>query len=103
MAVCDVYEPHLQEAREKVAPEARQFTDYRKVLDQGDIDAVVIGGPDHWHVRMTIDAVGASKDVHVEKPVTHRMEEGEPLLRAVAESPSGSATGAGSGTSAAAR
>jgi predicted dehydrogenase len=86
MAVCDVYEPHRQEAREKVAPEAREFTDYRKLLEQSDLDAVVIGAPDHWHVPMTIEAVQAGKDVYVEKPVTHRIEEGEPLLKAVAES-----------------
>ncbi len=86
VAVCDVYEPRRLEAREKVAPEAREFTDHRKVLEQADIDAVVIGAPDHWHVPMAIDAVRAGKDVYVEKPVTHRIEEGEPLLRAVAES-----------------
>jgi predicted dehydrogenase len=85
VAVCDVYDPHRQEAKEKLAPEAREFTDYRKVLDQSDIDAVVIGAPDHWHVPMTIDAVHAGKDVYVEKPVTHRIEEGDPLLRAVAD------------------
>ena len=86
VGICDVYEPRRLEAREKVAPEAREFTDYRKVLEQADIDAVVIGAPDHWHVPMTIEAVKAGKDVYVEKPVTHRMEEGEPLLRAVTES-----------------
>ena len=84
-AICDVYEPRRQEAREKVAPHAREFGDYRKVLEQADIDAVVIGAPDHWHVRMTIEAVRAGKDVYVEKPVTHRIEEGEPLIAAVAE------------------
>jgi predicted dehydrogenase len=85
-AICDVYEPHLSEAREKVAPAARAFADYRKLLEQPDIDAVVIGAPDHWHVPMAIDAMRAGKDVYVEKPVTHRIEEGEPLLKAVAES-----------------
>jgi len=86
VAICDVYEPHRQQAREKAAPEAREFTDYRKLLELSDVDAVVIGAPDHWHVPMTIDAVRAGKDVYVEKPVTHRIEEGEPLLKAVGES-----------------
>lgn len=84
-AVCDVYEPHMQEAKEKLAPEAREFSDYRKVLELSDIDAVVIGAPDHWHVPMATDAVRAGKDVYVEKPVTHRIEEGEPLIKAVEE------------------
>jgi predicted dehydrogenase len=86
VSICDVYEPHRQQAREKVAPDAREFTDYRKLLEQPDVDAVVIGAPDHWHVAMAIDAMRAGKDVYVEKPVTHRIEEGEPLLKAVAES-----------------
>ena len=83
VAICDVYKPHLEEAREKVAPEAREFTDYRKLLEAPDIDAVVIGAPDHWHVPMAIDAMHAGKDVYVEKPVTHSIEEGEPLIQAV--------------------
>ena len=85
VAVCDVNELHRTQAREKLAPEAREFTDYRKVLERADVDAVVIGAPDHWHVPMAIDAVRAGKDVYVEKPVTHRIEEGEPLRQAVAE------------------
>src|SRR5580658_7349164 len=86
MAVCDVYEPHRQEAREKVAPEAREFTDYRKLLEQSDLDAVVIGAPDHWHVPMTIEAVQAGKDVYVEKPVTHELSEGKKVVEAVKKS-----------------
>lgn len=85
-AVCDVYAARLEEVRQKTAPEAREFSDYRKLLEQADLDAVVIGAPDHWHVPMTIEAVRAGKDVYVEKPVTHQVEESEPLIRAVAES-----------------
>ncbi|MGO4883562.1 MAG: Gfo/Idh/MocA family protein [Bryobacteraceae bacterium] len=86
VALCDVYQPHLDEATKKLAPEATQFNDYRKVLELPDVDAVVIGTPDHWHVPIAIAAVGAGKDVYVEKPVTHHIEEGEPLIQAVAES-----------------
>jgi len=85
-ALCDVYQPHLDEAREKLAPDARQFQDYRKLLELSDIDAVVAGTPDHWHVPIVLDAVSAGKDVYVEKPVTHHIEEGEPLIEAVTES-----------------
>lgn len=83
IAVCDVYEPRRQQARERFAPEAQEYDDYRKLLDRNDIDAVVIAAPDHWHVRMTTDAVQAGKDVYVEKPVTHTIEEGPFLEKAV--------------------
>ena len=82
-AVCDVYEPRRAEAREKLAPEAREIADYRAVLDRKDIDAVIIGSPDHWHVPMSIDSVRAGKDVYVEKPVSHKMDEGLALIQAV--------------------
>jgi predicted dehydrogenase len=83
VAVCDVYEPRRLEAREKLAPQAQMYLDYREVLDRKDIDGVVIGSPDHWHTPMTMDAVRAGKDVYVEKPVTHNIPEGEELIKAV--------------------
>ena len=48
-AVCDVYEPHLNHAREKAGGTPAVFSDFRRVLDRKDIDAVVIATPDHWH------------------------------------------------------
>ncbi|MEN6606726.1 MAG: Gfo/Idh/MocA family oxidoreductase [Bryobacteraceae bacterium] len=83
VAACDVYEPRRLAIKEKIGPQADLYVDYREVLDRKDIDAVVIGSPDHWHTRMTIDAVRAGKDVYVEKPVTHEISEGEELIRAV--------------------
>jgi predicted dehydrogenase len=83
-ALCDVYEPHRLAAQEKLAPAARaDYVDYRQVLDRQDIDAVFIGSPDHWHVQMTLDAIQSGKDVYVEKPVSHTIEEGERLAKAV--------------------
>ena len=83
VAFADVYQPRLAEARRKFAPEAREYPAYLALLDQKDVDAVIIGAPDHWHARMTTDAVSAGKDVYVEKPLTHAPEEGAPLEQAV--------------------
>jgi len=83
VAVCDVYEPNLLKAAGVAGAAARQYRDYRAVLDSKEIDAVVIGSPDHWHKQMTIDAVRAGKDVYVEKPVSHSIAEGVELVRAV--------------------
>lgn len=85
VAVCDVYQPHSAEAKEKYAAGARECTDYREVLDRKDIDAVVIGAPDHWHVPITVAAMRAGKDVYCEKPVTHTPDESEQLITAVRE------------------
>ena len=87
VALCDVYEPRRLAAQEKLAPAARaDYIDYREVLDRKDVDAVIIGSPDHWHVAMTLDTIQSGKDVYVEKPVSHTIAEGERLERSVAGS-----------------
>jgi predicted dehydrogenase len=86
VAVCDVYEPHRLQAKAISTSEVSDYGDHRELLDRKDIDAVIIGTPDHWHVPILIDAVRAGKDVYCEKPVTHTLEEGEPLIAAVRES-----------------
>ena len=86
VAVCDVYGLRRRETIAKFAPGATEHVDYKQVLDRKDIDAVVIGAPDHWHVPMTIDAIRAGKDVYVEKPISHTIEEGEELRRAARDS-----------------
>jgi predicted dehydrogenase len=93
VAACDVYEPRRLEASEKMGSQAKPSADYREVLDRKDIDAVVVGAPDHWHVRMTLDAVAAGKDVYVEKPVTHDVGEGDRLIQGVEKSGRVVATG----------
>ncbi|MBM3748530.1 MAG: Gfo/Idh/MocA family oxidoreductase [Acidobacteria bacterium] len=85
VAACDVYGPRRAETRAKVAPTAQEHVDYREALERKDIDAVIIGSPDHWHVPMTVDAVRAGKDVYVEKPLTKTVEEGPLVEKAVAE------------------
>jgi predicted dehydrogenase len=86
VAFCDVYEPRRKAAKEKFNPSAEDYVDYRQVLDRKDIDAVIVATPDHWHVPIAIDAVEAGKDVYVEKPVSHSIEDGDRLLQAMAGS-----------------
>ena len=82
-AVCDVFEPRRKAAESRAGSGSQAYGDYRQLLARKDIDAVVIASPDHWHAPMITDAVAAGKDVYVEKPVTHTLEEGEPLIKAV--------------------
>src|SRR5688572_14265320 len=81
VAVCDVYEPRLLQAAEIAGPSAVKVADYRRILDDRTIDAVVIGAPDHWHKTITLDAVAAGKDVYVEKPVSHSIAEGAEMVQ----------------------
>jgi len=86
VAICDVYEPHRAEALKRAAPGAKAYLDYREVLDRTDIDAVLIGSPDHWHKQMLVDSVRAGKDAYLEKPIMHSIEEGVEMVRVVEES-----------------
>lgn len=81
-AVCDVYDWCIAEAKKIADPQATTTKDYHEVLDRKDIDAVLIGSPDHWHVPMTVDACNAGKDVYVEKPLTHNIAEGPAVIEA---------------------
>jgi predicted dehydrogenase len=85
VAVSDVYGPRRDAVKERSNGLATTHLDYREVLAT-DIDAVFIASPDHWHVRMAVDALAAGKDVYLEKPVTHTLDEGAVLARAVRSS-----------------
>jgi len=80
-AVCDIYGAQI-DAAQRMAPNAKSFTDHRKLLEMKELDVVLIGVPDHWHAAIAIDALNAGKDVYVEKPLTLRMEEGPPIVKA---------------------
>jgi predicted dehydrogenase len=83
VGVCDVFEQRLLQAAEIAGPSALKTDEYRRILDNKEIDAVLIGAPDHWHKTMTLDAVAAGKDVYVEKPVSHTIEEGAEMVKVI--------------------
>jgi predicted dehydrogenase len=104
-ALCDVYEPYVLRDRGKVDPRyiadmkgqipkmgekfakpPKIYNDYRKLLDDKDIDAVCIATPDHWHAIQMIEAVKAGKDVYVEKPLTQTIHEGRKMVETQAAS-----------------
>ncbi len=83
VAVCDIYEPRKNRAKEISGAEV--YHDYRKLLERKDIDAVVIATPDHWHALMAIDAMQAGKDVYLEKPMTYTWQEAKKVAEIAKE------------------
>lgn len=84
-AICDVDRTVAEKAREQFGGKAALYEDYRRLLERGDLDVLMIGAPDHWHAQMVIDAVRAGLDVYVEKPLTLTVDEGKRLTKVVEE------------------
>src|SRR5512146_1465264 len=85
VAVCDVYQPHLERAQAQArrgGVEVKAVKDFREILADKSIDAVCISTPDHWHAYMTVEACKAGKDVYVEKPACVYVEEGVKMVQA---------------------
>jgi len=81
-AVCDLYDGHLVRSREVFGKDIFTTRDYREVLNRKDIDAVIIATTDHWHDKISIDAMEKGKAVYCEKPMVHHMEEGQAVIDA---------------------
>jgi predicted dehydrogenase len=75
-AMCDVYQPRLEQGIAACGQTAKGYVDFRKLLENKDLDAVVVSTPDHWHALITMMACAAGKDVYVEKPLTLFVKEG---------------------------
>ncbi len=86
VAVCDVDQHRLAAGQKRVAEKmgrpCQAYDDYRRVLDDRDVDGVVVTVPDHWHALMTIDACAAGKDVYCEKPLSLTVADGRAMVAA---------------------
>jgi predicted dehydrogenase len=82
MALCDVDSGRLDQAATLVGGKPKLYKDFRRLLEDKDVDAVYIASPDHWHALQTILACQAGKDVYVEKPACNTIEEGRAMVTA---------------------
>jgi len=86
VAVADVYSVHRQRfvdfIKQQTGVTPTAYVDYHELLQQKDIDAVVIGTPDHWHAKQTIGSLAAGKHVYCEKPMTHTVAEAREVVEA---------------------
>src|SRR4051812_42506576 len=83
-AICDVYEPNLENAISTASKvpgtHPKMYRNYKELLADKDVGAVLIATPEHWHYQMVLDALAAGKDVYVEKPLCQSPEQGVALV-----------------------
>lgn len=84
VALCDLRDDYMDFATKMSRAEPKRYKDYRKLLEDKNVDAVVIATPDHWHALMFIDACHAGKDVYVEKPLSLTVVEGRKMVETAA-------------------
>lgn len=83
IAVCDVWQKRVTANKEKFKCDGT--LDYREILARKDVDAVLIATPDHWHAKIALEAMDKGKDVYLEKPMCHTIEEARQLSNTVRE------------------
>jgi predicted dehydrogenase len=85
VAVCDLYDGRLAAAKKRWNADIFTTKVYKEILSRKDIDAVIIGTPDHWHQTISVDAMHAGKHVYCEKPMVHNITEGPAIIKAQQE------------------
>ena len=83
VGVCDVWQRRVTNGKERF--KCSGSLDYREILNRSDVDAVIVATPDHWHARIALEAMDKGKDVYLEKPMCHTIEEVKALIDTVRE------------------